>query len=657
MYTLILNSFEQKLYNHKLLLVLLHLCCRCNLKPRCNTKPTISVARHRRTLPVALILRVIFVLPCAAPLSNAADPILKFQSLPAVDAAAADTSRAADHVLIDGKPHSIRFQPLISTGDKVGSEVFGQLKNIKSQPIAGPEQTPVLCRTRDANGAGPDFTSLMRFGDDLFAVTQFECSPGAFYVAGLRQDPQNGLLNVHALNHVDTSNVRGVSTLCGGMVTPWGTHLGGEEYDANAALLDESTGGIPNSASGFNMMGAYFGDQKEANPYDYGWITELRVTTAAGSAQVDKHYALGRFSHELAYVMPDQKTVYMSDDGSHGALYLFIADKAADFSAGRLYAAKWRQRDDVDGSATMRWIDLGHAKAHDVESALTKRIRFKELFDSAALGQEGQCPEGFTPTHTVAEPECLRVRPGNDIIASRLETRRYAALRGATTEFRKAEGLAYDSQRNAVYLAVSEIGSAMLDNSEQDRGGSNDVRLSKNACGAVYELALAADVPDDRESVIRSRYVAVSMQPLIAGLPTTTNPSPNEAQCAVDGVANPDNLAYVPEADALLIAEDTDLRQPSTLWAYELQSRSLRRILTAPRLAEITSIGWYPNVNGWAYITVVLQHPLINLNTRLQDLPPGLHTKAESVVGYLGPFPGFDSSGKKIATPLPAKLP
>ena len=617
----------------------------------------ISYVRQRRAPSTAILAHTLAVLPWIAPVSYGAEPILRFQSFPAADAVAADTTRVADHVLIDGKPHPLRFQPLISTGDKVGSEVFGQLKNIKSQPIVGREQTPVLCRTRDAYGAGPDFTSFLRFGDDLFAATQFECAPGAFYVAGLHQDPQNGSLKVHALNHVDTSSVRGVATLCAGVVTPWGTHLGGEEYDANAALLDEATGVIPDSFVGFNMMGAYFSSQKEANPYDYGWITELRVTTAAGSAQVDKHYALGRFSHELAYVMPDQKTVYMSDDGAHGGLFLFMADKAADFSAGRLYAAKWRQRNDISGSATLQWVDLGHAKAHEVESALSKRIRFKELFDHATPGPEGQCPDGFTSTRTVSEPECLRVRPGSETVASRLETRRYAALRGATTEFRKAEGLAYDTQRNAVYLALSEIGGAMLDKVEQDRGGSNDIRLSKNACGAVYELALAVDVPDDRESVIRSRYVAVSMQPLIAGLAAANEPHANGKACAADGIANPDNLAYIPEADALLIAEDSDLRQPSTLWAFELPSRSLLRILTAPKLAEITSIGWYPNVNDWSYITVVLQHPLISLNTRLQDLPPALQLKAESVVGYLGPLPGFDSSGKKVQAPHPPAVP
>lgn len=652
MYKPLLNLFKQRLCIYKVRLILLAYRCTRDIG-----RVPISHVCQWRTPSTALLARTLIVLPCIAPVSYAAEPILRFQSFPAAVAVASDTTRVADHVLIDGKPHPLHFQPLIATGDKVGSEVFGQLKNIKSQPIVGREQTPVLCRTRDAYGAGPDFTSFLRFGDDLFAATQFECAPGAFYVAGLRQDPQNGLLKVHTLNHVDTSNVRGVATLCAGMVTPWGTHLGGEEYDANAALLDEATGVIPDSTVGFNMMGAYFGNQKEANPYDYGWITELRVTTAAGSAQVDKHYALGRFSHELAYVMPDQKTVYLSDDGAHGGLYLFIADKAADLSAGRLYAAKWRQRDDLGSSATLQWLDLGHAKAHEIESALSKRVRFKELFDYAAPDQGAQCPEGFTSTRTVAEPECLRVRPGNETIASRLESRRYAALRGATTEFRKAEGLAYDTQRNAMYLALSEIGGAMLDKAEQDRGGSNDIRLSKNACGAVYELALAADVPDDRESVIRSRYVAVSMQPLIAGLAATNNSHANGTACAADGIANPDNLTYVPEADALLIAEDTDLRQPSTLWAYELPSRSLLRLLTAPKLAEITSIGWYPNVNGWSYITVVVQHPLINLNTRLQDLPPALHAKAESVVGYLGPFPGFDSSGKIIPAPRPPTTP
>ena len=37
---------------------------------------------------------------------------------------------------------------------------------------------------------------------------------------------------------------------------------------------------------------------------------------ANGTYQVTKHLAMGRQSFELPYVMPDSRTVYMTDDGA-----------------------------------------------------------------------------------------------------------------------------------------------------------------------------------------------------------------------------------------------------------------------------------------------------------------------------------------------------
>ena len=47
-----------------------------------------------------------------------------------------------------------------------------------------------------------------------------------------------------------------------------------------------------------------------------------------------QHYAMGRKSNEMGVVMPDQRTVYMSDDGTNTAQYKFIADQKADLSSG-----------------------------------------------------------------------------------------------------------------------------------------------------------------------------------------------------------------------------------------------------------------------------------------------------------------------------------
>jgi hypothetical protein len=43
--------------------------------------------------------------------------------------------------------------------------------------------------------------------------------------------------------------------------------------------------------------------------------------------------------------MPDQKTVYLGDDGDDVIRAMFLADRAADLSSGTLYAARWIQND------------------------------------------------------------------------------------------------------------------------------------------------------------------------------------------------------------------------------------------------------------------------------------------------------------------------
>src|SRR5690606_14131063 len=114
--------------------------------------------------------------------------------------------------------------------------------------------------------------------------------------------------------------------------------------------------------------------------------------------------------------------------------------------------------------------------------------------------------------------ECLQLKPGMGTIASRLETRRYAAMLGATTELNKEEGITFDATRGKLYLAMSSVERGMEDfkrtgsaNSSYDLGGSNDIKLSGyNLCGAVYALEVAAD------GAIGSDYVAQNMSLLVA---------------------------------------------------------------------------------------------------------------------------------------------
>ena len=120
---------------------------------------------------------------------------------------------------------------------------------------------------------------------------------------------------------------------------------------------------------------------------------------------------------------------------------MFVADQAGDLSSGSLYAAKWEQIHAANGGyANLQWINLGHADNDTIQKAIESDVKFSDLFATATPKEDGSCEDGFTAIHTTTGNECLQLKPGMEIIASRVETRRYAAMKGATTALRKEGG-------------------------------------------------------------------------------------------------------------------------------------------------------------------------------------------------------------------------
>jgi len=96
----------------------------------------------------------------------------------------------------------------------------------------------------------------------------------------------------------------------------------------------------------------------------------------------------------------------------------------------------------------------------------------------------GGCPPTYTSINSNIAHECLRVIEGMELFASRFETERYAAMLGATTEWRKWEGITYSSYDNRIYTSISEVRYGMEDfmskgkpSKSFDEGGNNDIRL------------------------------------------------------------------------------------------------------------------------------------------------------------------------------------
>lgn len=541
--------------------------------------------------------------------------------------------RASNEVTVNGKVQSIGYHKLMNTAheDTITGEIFGLAKNYLDEPIQFEDGSDYICNGTNAGvGSGLDYTSILQKNDKMYMVSQFECQIGAMYIQEIAQDTDTGMLSPveGTLEFISQKDEFGGWVHCAGMVTPWQSHLGSEEYEPSGKLTVDDSGATSNNY--YNAVAPYWnGDLTMSNPYYYGWTPEVKVTES-GEADYAKHYSMGRMSHELAYVMPDNRTVYLTDDGTNVGLFMFVADKEKDLSAGTLYAVKWNQTSSENhGAADLTWVNLGHANNAEIREFVATKPMFDDIFELAD-DVDNVCPETFTAINTSAGLECVKLKDVNqdsmidekdEKLASRLETRRFAAYKGATTEFRKEEGITFNAKDSKLYLAMSEVARGMEDDSSNDKGGYNDIRLPKNSCGAVYELNVSADESMD------SMYVAKDIAGIVGGMSMDYTGTEYEGnKCDVNSIASPDNVSYLAESNVLIIGEDTSAHNNNMIWSFDLNDGSLTRILTTPLGAETTSPYWYKDINGFTYLTAVTQHP------------SGREDNMESEIGYVGPI-------------------
>lgn len=591
--------------------------------------------------------------------------------------------RASKSVQIDGENYKVDYHPLVKTGEKIGGVVFGTIRDKSGKAMKYPDGSDYVCH----NGSGPDHSSFLEKGGNLFLVSQMECGNGGVYVTKLKQS-SSGNLSVDkgfTPKWADFSKDYGTYVGCAGSRTPWGNHLGSEEYEPDMALVGNDGKSSEDfddtnlvSIAEYNRLANRAWKDSNRNGkvdsrekrvadmfkkigYYMGYITEVSVD-ANGNPTARKHYSMGRFAHELAYVMPDQKTVYLSDDGQNVSFFLYVADKAANLSSGTLYAAKWKQTSSKGGGAAkISWVRLGHASDAEIKNILRKGIRYQDIFtkEISRLTAEKTCndkalADGFRNVNTYnSNAECLRLNKGQEKAAAFLEARRYAAYLGATTEFNKEEGITYNPDDKKLYVAMSTIEKAMEDNSKRgksnnkyDVGGNNHIRLSYNKCGAVYEAPVKTS-KDSEGNAINSSYVVVSMKAIIEGQPLAAADADGN-KCALDKISNPDNLTYLPKYKILIIGEDTSNHLNDMIWAADIKrGKKITRIFTAPAGSETTSPYWYPNINNFGYMMGVVQHPF-GESGEIKGYTPKKTSSTKdideqsSVIGYFGPFPSLD---------------
>lgn len=548
---------------------------------------------------------------------------IEFSSTPApvtADAMAkTHSSSVATITYTDGTTtqHPLTYNKLFGVKDKVGgnTNAAGQLYNYKMETIKDPMGQPVIAETPDAN-------SLLSIGGNLFLVSHLEYDwllsdgstayskegwytrmPMSMLLTGLTQGSE-GKLNIKSQRPIDFSGVNGLWIPCFGSQTPWNTHLGSEEdYDLQYNPLSSS---YTTTTSGLKALDEiYYKSEQTANPYHHGIIPEVTVN-ADGSTKVVKHYAMGRGTWEMSKVMPDGKTTYFGDDGTHGLMAMFVADKTGDLSAGTIYAAKWTQTSaDAGGKANLTWVNLGHGTDTEIK-ALADSASFSAIFDAVAP-TDATCPTGYKRVRSGSTAdECLIVRSGQEKAAAFLETRRYGALKGATTEFTKMEGIAVNAKDKRLYVAMSAIRDSMTDTSGEP---ANDIKLAKNSAGATYSADLKSGQKDSSGSAINSDYVASNMyvETALLGEPLSTSDALGNT-ANPDKIANTDNIFFAEKMRTLFIGEDSGMHVNNFVWAYNVDTKKLTRILSTVAGGENTGLQVLEDLNGYAYIMSNSQH-------------------------------------------------
>ena len=486
--------------------------------------------------------------------------------------------------------HGIRtgygqYQVLLQTGDTLSD---GQLAG-GIYSIADGQQI-LLSQKPDFNA----FIPTNQDGTSGFLYTAWEDRPAGISQLEIQWNPNSDQWDVLGGQMLNLSTINGGWVLCFGTVSPWGSPLFSEE------LYFDDTEDWNNQNyryhQGQQLLASYLGTYP--NPYDYGFIVEMEDSDT-NNPNLVRQYTMGRYSHENAQVMPDNKTVYLSDDGYDTVLYKFIADTPGDLTKGTLYAAKLIQDATRDSSTTgfdVEWIELASSSNAEISSWI-------DDYDGISTTDYVNGENSYITDQEINDwaEDRLNQDLNNDGIigyalddrVAFLETRKAAAAIGATDEWNKMEGVVFNPNApEYVYLAMSNIDRAMTD-------GQGDIDVSDNFCGIVYRMTMV-----DEWSIAR-------IDPVIIGGPYTSSA---QYECDNNNLAGPDNLLVLNDG-SILVGEDTRKHEYNTVWLWreyiapvvdvdeEIQVNYLRPSATPTNLNSSWTYEYQAEVNDLAQDT------------------------------------------------------
>ena len=521
------------------------------------------------------------------------------------------------------RSYQLAYQPFFVTGDMVsdgkgGTILSGGYYDINNKPII---DATVPGKERHYFSDAPDGTSLLTVanptvtgikGKAVFAVVQFEYTtwaqdgktgmygklPSPIAVLTLDQDQSTGKLSLVKYHNVDTSKVHGLWITCGASLSPWGTHLSSEEYEPDAFSIASN-----------DMFKAYsknlYGDETKANPYHYGHMPEVTVNPD-GTGSIKKHYCMGRISHELVQVMPDNRTALMGDDATNSAYFVFVADKEKDLSSGTLYVAKVGSGFSIDpsanSSAALTWIKMGSATSAEIEQ-LANTLKPTDIM---TVVSKDPADASYTKIVANGKTEWIKLNPGMEKAAAFLETHRYAAYLGASAGFSKMEGTTVNIKDKIAYSALQNCQDSMVVGNASNVLG-NGISIPKQLkAGVVMALNLKGGQKDTSGAAINSEWMPVDTKALLAGEDIAADALGNTAN--PNKIANPDNLKFSEKMRTLFIGEDSGQHVNNFLWAYNVDTKQLTRVMSIPAGGESTGLHAVDEINGWTYIMSNFQH-------------------------------------------------
>jgi len=190
--------------------------------------------------------------------------------------------------------------------------------------------------------------------------------------------------------------------------------------------------------------------------------------------------------------------------------------------------------------------------------------------------------------------------------AAFLETHRYANLKGASMAFTKMEGTTVNIRDKVAYSALQNIQDSMVSGGKGWSAATNIALPRKLGAGGVMAHDLAGGQQDTDGTAIASDWVPTRTRALLVGEDIAADALGNTAN--PDRIANPDNLKFSEKMRTLFIGEDSGQHVNNFLWAYNVDTKLLSRVMSIPAGGESTGLHAVDELNGWTYVMSNFQH-------------------------------------------------